>query len=184
MPEIPRGVDFSGVGFLAEWISRGIRLAIREIRRRILVMARPMSWMIHFRRQLRRLYRSTRSTAILAVQTVNGSVRRAFRNPRASRSTRSVGATIPIESRVSRTIFRIWALMSGEFAKNPQIVDQFPSVAYRIRCGYSRRPGGHYIGNPEGACGYDGGAVGAAPDTHPGKYRRIGAPNRGGPPTL
>ena len=133
MPEIPRGVDFSGVGFLAEWISRGIRLAIREIRRRILVMARPMSWMIHFRRQLRRLYRSTRSTAILAVQTVNGSVRRAFRNPRASRSTRSVGATIPIESRVRRTICRIWALWSGEFAMVRKSWTDFPR--------YRRLPG-------------------------------------------
>ena len=57
-------------------------------------------------------------------------------------------------------------------------------VEYRIRGGYSRRPGGHYIGRPEGAGGYDGGPGGAAPDTRPGTYARIGATNRGGPPPL
>ena len=41
--------------------------------------------------------------------------------------------------------------------RDPEIMGRFPSVAYRIRDGYSRRPGGHYIGRPKGAWGGDGG---------------------------
>ena len=90
------------------------------------VMFRPISWMVHSQRQLRRLYRSTRDAAILAVRTVIGSVRRAFRIPRASRSIRSGGAEIPIESRVRRTICRIWAIRSGKLAKIRKSWTDFP----------------------------------------------------------